>query len=111
PWSPRLDYDTSTLHNFPSGTSLRAPSGWNLRNNEPYLHMANFFRRTAERNRHEDWRVISEVVTQRVPATRRFLRDALGDSAPPAETSDYRKRAASYALRRGRLTALRPARG
>jgi hypothetical protein len=56
PWSLRLDYTNGTLHNFPAGTTMWAASGWNLRNNEPYFHVANFFRRSAQRNQREDWR-------------------------------------------------------
>jgi hypothetical protein len=56
PWSLRLDYTGGTLHNFPAGTAMWANGGWNLRNNEPYFHVANFFRRTAQRNQREDWR-------------------------------------------------------
>jgi hypothetical protein len=56
PWSLRVDYDSGTLHKFPPGTTMRGSSGWNLRNNEPYFHVANFFRRTAQRNQREDWR-------------------------------------------------------
>ncbi len=56
PWSLRLDYDTANLINFPAGTSMRGNSGWNLRNNEPHFHVANFFRRTAQRTQRDDWR-------------------------------------------------------
>lgn len=56
PWFLRLDYESGTLHNFPRGTAMWAEGGWNLRNNEPYFHVANFFRRSAQRNQREDWR-------------------------------------------------------
>lgn len=56
PWSLRVDYDSGTLHNFPARTTMWASSGWNVTNNEPYFHVANFFRRTAQRNQREDWR-------------------------------------------------------
>lgn len=56
PWSLRLNYDTGELLRFPPGTAMWAGSGWNLANNEPHSHVANFFRRTAQRNQREDWR-------------------------------------------------------
>lgn len=56
PWSLQLNYDAGVLHGFPAGTPMRGPSGWNVTNNEPYMHVANYYRRTAERDQREDWR-------------------------------------------------------
>lgn len=56
PWSLRVDYDNKRLLGFPQGTAMWGPSGWNLRNNEPHFHVANFLRRTAQETQRDDWR-------------------------------------------------------
>ncbi len=57
PWCLRLDYNTKTLNNeFPAGTPITAPSGWNVSRETPsYTHVACFFRSTAQRNQYEAW--------------------------------------------------------
>lgn len=46
---------------------MRGDSGWNLTNNEPYFHVANFFRRTAQRNQVDKWRGHYKGKDRRIP--------------------------------------------
>jgi len=57
PWCLRLDYNTRTLDQFPDGTSMTAPTGWNVsRDTDSHTYVACFFRSTAQRNQRELWR-------------------------------------------------------
>jgi hypothetical protein len=55
PWNLWFDY-SSGGNNFPATTKFHAGPGWNLSNNDPHVHLANFYRRTAQRNQLEKWR-------------------------------------------------------
>jgi len=57
PWCLRFNHNTTTLDEFPPGTPIKAPSGWNVsRATESNTYIACFFRTTAQRDQQEKWR-------------------------------------------------------